>query len=374
MVAIALVALCGAAGLALDSGHGYLEKSHLSRAVDAAALAGARGLRKGEAEAEERALALAVANDVENATVSFGVNPDGESTVTVSATRTVPTWFMRVMGEDQMVVNSTATASVPPLDLALVLDQSGSMAAQGAWDDLQAASKDFVDEFSESLDQLALVSFQIRGTDRFALSRPFKSTIKSQINAMQSAGDTNTGEGFRRAYNQLTGPNVRPESIRVVVFFTDGRPTAFRGSIGGQDRMMAVFTTVANNTIRGYFNNPDNLPTDTQASPSGCSPGQTSCMGWTQTTIRNQSRTYGLQKANEIRSQGIYIFSIGLGNVDTSDPILSPDMDYLRLISNQDGQADAGQPQGKAYFAPSADELDDVFRAVAEDIVVRLTQ
>jgi hypothetical protein len=97
-------------------------------------------------------------------------------------------------------------------------------------------------------------------------------------------------------------------------------------------------------------------------------------LGWTQTTIRNQSRTYGLQKANEIRSQGIYIFSIGLGNVDTSDPILSPDMDYLRLISNEDGAADPGQPQGKAYFAPSADELDDVFRAVAEDIVVRLTQ
>jgi hypothetical protein len=247
------------------------------------------------------------------------------------------------------------------------------MAQQNAWDDLQDAAKNFVGEFSESVDQLGLVSFQLRGTNRFTLARPFKTTIKSKINAMQSFGDTNTGEGLKLAYNQLTGGSVRPESIRVVVFFTDGRPTAFRGNIGGQDRMMAVYVKRYNGQIHGYFNNPDQLPTDRQAGASGCE-GKTFCMGWTEPTIRNQSKAYGLQRANEIRADGIHIFSIGLGNVDASDPLLSPDMDYLRQIANEDGVTSASQPQGKAYFAPTADELDDVFRAVAEDIVVRLTE
>jgi hypothetical protein len=49
-------------------------------------------------------------------------------------------------------------------------------------------------------------------------------------------------------------------------------------------------------------------------------------------------------------------------------------MDFLRRIANENGIVSASQPQGKAYLAPSAAQLDDVFRAVAQDIVVRLTQ
>jgi Flp pilus assembly protein TadG len=373
MVAIGMVALCGVAGLALDSARGYVTRSELSRGVDAAALAGARGLRKGEAEAESRALALAEANGVTGAVVEFGVNADGENTVTVTASRTVPTWFMRVLGNSSMEVASTATAAAPPLDVVLVLDQSGSLATEGAWDDLQDAAKNFVDEFSESLDQMGLVSFQIRGTQRYWLDKPFRSSIQGAINAMSSAGDTNTGEGLRMARLQMESGAVREEAVRVVVFFTDGRPTAFRGTISGQDRMMAVYTTVASGRMRGYFNNPDGLPTDSPATASGCV-NATSCLGWTEPTIRNKSRQNGLVEANNIREEGIYVFSIGLGNPDAPDPILVPDMDYLRQIANEDGVVDGGQPQGKAYFAPTPEELDEVFRSVAEDIVVRLTQ
>lgn len=32
------------------------------------------------------------------------------------------------------------------------------------------------------------------------------------------------------------------------------------------------------------------------------------------------------------------------------------------------------EPKGQAYFAPSAAELDDVFRTVAENILVRLAE
>jgi hypothetical protein len=74
------------------------------------------------------------------------------------------------------------------------------------------------------------------------------------------------------------------------------------------------------------------------------------------------------------RWNNIYLFTIGLGNPNNPDPILTPDMDYLRELANEDGITDPSQPQGSAYFAPTAAELDDVFQAVAQDILVRLSK
>jgi uncharacterized membrane protein len=127
-VAVSLVGLLGIAGLALDSGRAYVKRSELSRAVDAAALGGAAALRQSQAAAEQRIIALAKANGVDPALLnySFSVNAEGENTVSVSASEIVPTTFMRVLGRDRVGVVAAAEATVPPLDLVLVLDQSGS--------------------------------------------------------------------------------------------------------------------------------------------------------------------------------------------------------------------------------------------------------
>ncbi|MGH7559180.1 MAG: pilus assembly protein TadG-related protein, partial [Gemmatimonadota bacterium] len=206
LVALSTVVICGMAGLAIDGARGYVTRAELSRAVDAAALSGAAALRLGEAEAEQRIRSLAAANGVNPALdpattldVEFSLNAEGENTVTVEATRTIPTFFMRVMGHDHLDVASVAEATVPPLDLVLVLDQSGSLDRNDAWDDLQEAAKDFVDHFDDDIDQLGLVSFNLRGTDRFMIDAPFTNTVKSEINNMNSAGDTNISEGLRLA-------------------------------------------------------------------------------------------------------------------------------------------------------------------------------
>jgi len=52
IVAITLVVLIGMVGLAVDSGRGYGVKAKLSAAVDAAAIAAARGLTVGDNDAE----------------------------------------------------------------------------------------------------------------------------------------------------------------------------------------------------------------------------------------------------------------------------------------------------------------------------------
>ncbi|MEJ2152960.1 MAG: VWA domain-containing protein, partial [Gemmatimonadota bacterium] len=294
-VAVSLVGLLGMAGLALDSGRAYVARAELARAVDAAALGGAAALRQSQADAEQRIIALARANGVDPALLnySFGVNAEGENTVSVSASEVVPTTFMRVLGRDQVDVVAAAEATVPPLDLVLVLDQSGSIAREGAWDDLQNAAKDFIDNFSESIDQVGLVSFQVRAGQHVPLSQPFRSNIRAAIDGMTSVGDTNTGEGLRVGKETLdTGP-TRNRSVRVVVFFTDGRPTAFRGIVDGEDRAVAVSTRITGK-VRGYFDDPDTLPLDALARADGCS-WVSSCFGMTEDTVRTRGRANGRQ-------------------------------------------------------------------------------
>lgn len=376
-IALGAVVLIGIVGLTFDGGRDMLERSYLGRAADAGALAGARALRQGQAAARQAALALAAANGESAAlgatiNVAFSKNNFGEDVVTVTASRNLPTTFMRVLDINTMGAVATASATVPPLDMALVLDQSGSLGAANAFDDLQAAAKTFVGMFSEQIDQLALSSFQVRAGEQFALNQPFKAPINARINQMVSAGDTNSGEALRIGYEQLKVPAVRPRSVRVLVFFTDGRPTAFRGILGGQDRAMAVSTTITGR-VRGYFDNPDALPLNVIATPSGCA-GVATCFGFNEAAVRTKARTNAEDQANIIRNDKIFIYSIGLGDPKLSNPILQPDMDFLRRIANENGIVSASQPQGKAYLAPSAAQLDDVFRAVAQDIVVRLTQ
>lgn len=373
-----MVALLGFLGLGLDSARGYVTRSRLSRAVDAAALGGARTLRRGQDAADARARSMAAANGVVpgsnvSLAISFGTNAEAERTITVTATETIPTMFMRVLGQDNLTVTSRAVAAVTPMDMVLVLDQSGSLTTEGAFDELQAAAKDFVGRFSDDIDQVGLVSFQVRAEHKFQLDQPFTSAIRGRIDQMQGVGDTNSREGLRYGQQQLQGPNIRPRAIRILVFFTDGRPTAFRGAIGGVDRNIAVSTTQTGR-VRGYFNNPDTYPAmNSTATPNGCA-SVTTCFTWNENTVRATARTQALDRARTIRQDGIYIYSIGLGNPNNPNPLLSPDMPFLREIANEGGIVSGSEPQGQVYFAPSAAELDDVFESLAEQILVRLAE
>ena len=376
-IAVGMLVMLGMTGLALDTGRAYTQRAQLSRAVDAGVLAAARAMRSGQAIAESEARALANANGVAHGEdgasvdVSFGTNAFGERTVSMTATKPLFTLFMRVLGHDRIDVASTAVAAVPPVDLVLVLDQSGSLATENAWDDLQHAAKQFVRHFDDSIDQVGLVSFQLRGTERSPLQGNFTATIENEIDNMSSAGDTNPQEALRLALQQIQSPAARERSAKVVVFFTDGRPTAFRGILGGRDRMLAVYTT--GNVVRGYFNNPDNLPTDQTANPNGCK-NVSSCGGWTEDEVRDEARILATAYADQIRSDDIFFYSIGLGNPNADHPLKVPDMDWLTMLANQDGATDPTQRKGRAYFAPSAAELESVFNQVAQDLLVRLAQ
>lgn len=379
-VALSLVVLVGSAGIALDAGNGYLARVRLSRAVDAGALAAARTLRQGEPQAKLEAEAVARANGIAEGlgpittSVTFGVNDRGENTVVVSATRSLPTVFVRLLGIDEMIVSAMAEAAAPPLDVVLILDTSGSLAAANAWDDLQAAAIVFTQYLSSTVDKMGLVSFQLAAKNHLPLHHGFKTPMANSINNLVSIGDTNIGEGLRLARLELTSANARPSAAKVAVFFTDGRATAMRGTFGGQDRMAAVFTTGTD--WRGYFNNPGSLPVDRSITANGCASTAT-CFtpAITGSTLRTMTATYGLEQANLLRAQGVLVYSIGLGNLSYGPgDIRNPDLDYLRKVANEGGVVNPSQPQGKMYFAPSPTQLQTVFREVANDLVVRLAK
>ncbi|MCI0456709.1 MAG: TadE/TadG family protein [Gemmataceae bacterium] len=378
LVALAMIPLLGMVGLALDLGRGYVARSNLSRAVDAAVLGSARVLRQGRAAAEREAFAIAAANGMvegENQLdLTFTVTTDaqGRSAVAMGGTLVLPTSFMRVLGFRELAVASAAEAVVPPIDLVLVIDRSGSLETQGAWGALQQAARRFIRFFDDELDQLGMVSFQVRANTEATLDLGFSGPLTSIISGMNSAGDTNTGEGLRLAFDQFQLPAVRESAAKVVVFFTDGRPTAFRDSLGGQDRVMAVHPS-GTGRIRGYFNNPDQLPMDQLATPSGCA-GAATCFGFDEASARDRAKQDGILWADRIRGEGVYVYAIGLGNPTASDPLLVPDMTYLELLANVSGVANPSQPRGQARLAPSAAELESVFQAVAEDLIVRLSR
>ncbi len=385
IIAGGMVILLGVAGLALDSGRAFIARSELSRAVDAGVLAGARALRAGETTARNQALAMSRANGVipgdpgTTVNVIFGLTPDGDNTVTMTATRPMRTSLMRLLGRRWVDIGSSATAVVPPVDLVFVIDQSGSLGSAGAWDELQDAARSFVDYFSDDLDQLALVSFGTRGETRLPLQAPFRTAAKNQVDGMSSVGWTNTAEGLQLAYDQIVGENTRERAVKVVVFFTDGRPTAFRGTIGGERRILAVAAT-ARNVVRGYWDNPNSIPMDRWLRPvADACRNVVNCEVWTEAGPpphgvrgREIARDMGLAAADRIRSEGAYVYTIGLGNPFASN-LARPDLAYLSLLANEHGSVNSDQPSGRMYFAPAAEDLRAVFRQVAADLVIRLS-
>ena len=136
---IALVAIIGAAGLALDSGHTMLNKTRLQNTVDSAALSGAKTLDQtgdtvlattdalamfaGNAAGQgNQEIAAAYGGGTLNVTVEFSssLNPFVPGTsppeyVRVRAQNfTMPAWFSQVLGVNQKTTAASAVAGPSP--------------------------------------------------------------------------------------------------------------------------------------------------------------------------------------------------------------------------------------------------------------------
>jgi len=149
--ALMILPLSLLAGIGIDFGRAYIAQAQIAQAVDAAALAGARvlGVRDPTADAQMYFNAnLHLPND-QLALTSFAVVPSADgSTLSVTATGTLKTSFLGLAGAKWQTLPIAATATSKRttlgMELALVLDVTGSMAGNGGMAALKPAALDLL--------------------------------------------------------------------------------------------------------------------------------------------------------------------------------------------------------------------------------------
>jgi Flp pilus assembly protein TadG len=234
-----------AVGLAVDAGVMFAIKAKMQSAADGAGLAAARSLSRGMTFESQQASAAATAKkfyriNIENGWL--GLNSAADPVVTfptvalntmsihVDVNVSAPTYFMRILGPSSVTLKSRAEINRRFVNLALVLDRSGSLANSGSCTGLKSAATDFTNMFVNGTDQLSLVTFGTTYRTDFTLASDFLSRaggndIPSLIGGINCAGGTNAASGYMTGGNALIAAN-QPGALNVVVFFTDGMPTA----------------------------------------------------------------------------------------------------------------------------------------------------
>lgn len=161
IIGLAVIPLFAIIGLAIDTGRGYMLRSKLSYAIDAAGLAGGRAF---DTDLREDDIAMFFeANfptgymDAEllpgNPVVTFD---DEENTITIEATATIPTRFMNVAGIYDMTVSARTVIrrELRGLELVLVMDNTGSMRSGGKIDAMKDAAAELIDILYGSRDEV----------------------------------------------------------------------------------------------------------------------------------------------------------------------------------------------------------------------------
>ncbi|MBI2673892.1 MAG: VWA domain-containing protein [Candidatus Zambryskibacteria bacterium] len=192
-----------------------------------------------------------------------------------------------------------------PVDVALVMDRSGSMAFLSAnppqpLTDVKSAARYFTDQL-EGNTLYSLVSFANDATNPIdATLNAGLENIKRAINNISIAAiggvqNTNIGAGILAAREELNSARHRKDASKALVLLTDGVP---------------------------------NLPTKSGAG--------------------NYPETYAMESAALARQESISIYTIGLGK--------DVNKNLLRALATTTAEA---------YFAPSAEELDGIYKQIA---------
>jgi Ca-activated chloride channel family protein len=127
--------------------------------------------------------------------------------------------------------------SRPPLNIALVVDQSGSMQGKKLGHAREAAHT--IVNMMEPSDRLTMVGYSSKARVRFPPRRLNGSATDQAhrvIRRLNATGGTNIEQGIRQAQNSLASAETS-ETIDRVVLLSDGKPTVGLSSVEGLGRL-----------------------------------------------------------------------------------------------------------------------------------------
>jgi Flp pilus assembly protein TadG len=162
MFAFALVPMIGLGGAAIDYSRASAARATMFATLDATALMLSRdaaNMSPEQVKAKAQSYFNAQFNrpEVANVQVDAVLNSPqaGSYTLNVTASGNVPTTFTRVLGQTQINLNATADVAwgVKKLELALVLDNTGSMASNGKMTQLKLAAHNLLSTLKSAAKQ-----------------------------------------------------------------------------------------------------------------------------------------------------------------------------------------------------------------------------
>lgn len=408
IMALLLVVFMGLLGLAIDGGRLFVAKTELSRAVDAAALAGVGELPDVNG-AQSRAVAY-LNDNLPEASATFPATDEFQ--LKVQGTRSIDLVFMSLFGFDNVEIEAIAAAGFgAPLDLVFVMDDTGTMksgcnSAQTNTNCPIKQAKDaanaFVDELlsgnSSGFVQMGMLAFRgCYGTQRYnpvSGENPDRGCIlysdfqglTTDAAALHSAINNVTGKGGFPGTNICSGLDEglkmlvttgRPNAQQVIIILSDGDN---RYSDGAQKAQRG-------NPTPNVYPLPHNGGSG-DCIPSGPDQNSSSYGNDYDARIGNlDDLTYA--KAQEIAGLGIEIYVAGYkvagnaGNEQSNCNVNQVGTGGNRQNSSSDVQdrnlnkciATSNNNTNDHYFeAPDPDDIPEIFQQIAQNIAFRLIE
>ncbi len=405
---ITIVALFGFAALGIEVGRWYAIQGEMSKAIDGAAFAGAKNVNNPNITdlhgfVEQVAQANFPPGLLGTDTPTFLVSDDGNGKVTVQGSTNSINSLSRVVegSHATTAIAADGSAKLRNAEIALVLDVSGSMGGSPI-SDLKDGAKSFVENFTDQQadNRFALLTFATGVQKPFPMDHGYVSPMTSAINGLSASGGTNAEDALAQAltlpWSDQSGVPANERTKQVVIFFSDGNPSAFRGQFKHEgvtyDGVAALdggYASVYN--FMGYPNPQGsydssfriNLTGDGKKTGTSCPPKQIGGV-WYYSVKWDifQDSTYGLNSfgatygmdsehcamnnptplgdyvnylvrqmaidnAQAIKNNGIEIYTIGLGNIDQN---------FLSALSSG--------PKF-VYYTPDSSELEGIFQQIA---------
>lgn len=186
----------------------------------------------------------------------------------------------------------------------------------------------FTTLFNPSYDKIGVATYSDAASNIQSLSSNLSGVKTTIHNIAPPAGTTNIAHGLAKGRHILDGTGKRANAVRVIVLLTDGIPNRYCTN-------SAAYTNPSTGCSLG----------SSATSPTSCSPPET-------------GMTHAWAQATAAAAADIKVYVIGLGD-DVLDCV-------LQQIADNGG--------GLYYKAPTTAQLDDAFRAIAEQTHIALVK